>query len=275
MSVAENVEFALSIRGVSKAERRRRRDERWSGRLAVSVGVCRASSPAVSSSGSPWPAPCPQPEVLLLDEPFGALDAKVRLELRRTIREIQRELGITTIFVTTTRKRPSTGRSPGRPELRPHAGDRSAGRALHCAPRTSSSPLSWHGQPDGRGAQGCRRAARHGAIPSHHRAEARTARRVQILFRPRTGSPRSAQDRAARLSAGGRGAAGLRGSFERLRLRLPPVPGVRATRRRSRSATTASGARPPLQDQARRFRSIRVTRPGSACSASMHWCIRG
>src|SRR4029077_18383236 len=41
-----------------------------------------------------------QPEVLLLDEPFGALDAKVRADLRRTIREIQRELKVTTLFVT-------------------------------------------------------------------------------------------------------------------------------------------------------------------------------
>ena len=41
-----------------------------------------------------------RPEVLLMDEPFGALDAKIREELRRTIREIQRELGITTILVT-------------------------------------------------------------------------------------------------------------------------------------------------------------------------------
>jgi hypothetical protein len=41
-----------------------------------------------------------KPEVLLLDEPFGALDAKIREELRRTIREVQRELGITTVLVT-------------------------------------------------------------------------------------------------------------------------------------------------------------------------------
>src|SRR5262249_6467369 len=41
-----------------------------------------------------------RPEVLLLDEPFGALDAKIRAELRRTVRGIQRELGIATIFVT-------------------------------------------------------------------------------------------------------------------------------------------------------------------------------
>ena len=41
-----------------------------------------------------------RPEVLLMDEPFGALDAKIREELRRTIRQIQRELQITTILVT-------------------------------------------------------------------------------------------------------------------------------------------------------------------------------
>ncbi len=41
-----------------------------------------------------------RPKVLLMDEPFGALDAKIREELRRTIRQIQRELGITTILVT-------------------------------------------------------------------------------------------------------------------------------------------------------------------------------
>jgi putative spermidine/putrescine transport system ATP-binding protein len=42
----------------------------------------------------------PQPRVLLLDEPLSALDAKVRVSLRTEIREIQRRLGITTIFVT-------------------------------------------------------------------------------------------------------------------------------------------------------------------------------
>jgi putative spermidine/putrescine transport system ATP-binding protein len=41
-----------------------------------------------------------QPQVLLLDEPLSALDAKIRVELRREIRSIQRQLGITTIFVT-------------------------------------------------------------------------------------------------------------------------------------------------------------------------------
>src|SRR5207344_1983588 len=41
-----------------------------------------------------------EPAVLLLDEPFGALDAKIRTDLRRTVRGIQRELGIAAIFVT-------------------------------------------------------------------------------------------------------------------------------------------------------------------------------
>ena len=41
-----------------------------------------------------------EPQVLLLDEPFGALDAKIRVELRETIRQVQRRLGMTTILVT-------------------------------------------------------------------------------------------------------------------------------------------------------------------------------
>jgi sulfate transport system ATP-binding protein len=41
-----------------------------------------------------------QPRILLLDEPFGALDAKVRRELRVALRQIHDELGLTSIFVT-------------------------------------------------------------------------------------------------------------------------------------------------------------------------------
>src|SRR5207342_1193134 len=41
-----------------------------------------------------------KPEVLLLDEPFGALNPKIREELRRTIRQVQRELRISTVMVT-------------------------------------------------------------------------------------------------------------------------------------------------------------------------------
>src|SRR5258706_13551397 len=41
-----------------------------------------------------------RPQVLLLDEPLSALDAKIRVSLRQEIRAIQRQLGITTIYVT-------------------------------------------------------------------------------------------------------------------------------------------------------------------------------
>ena len=41
-----------------------------------------------------------EPRILLLDEPFGALDAKVRKELRAALRHIHNELGLTSIFVT-------------------------------------------------------------------------------------------------------------------------------------------------------------------------------
>src|SRR5699024_6242963 len=41
-----------------------------------------------------------EPEVLLLDEPFGALDAKVRQELRTWLKELHQQLGFTSVFVT-------------------------------------------------------------------------------------------------------------------------------------------------------------------------------
>jgi sulfate/thiosulfate transport system ATP-binding protein len=102
MSVADNVEFALRVRRMKRADRMTRRaellklvalegmDERLptqlSGGQQQRVAVARALAH--------------RPEVLLLDEPFGALDAKIREELRRTIRQIQQELGVTTILVT-------------------------------------------------------------------------------------------------------------------------------------------------------------------------------
>ena len=61
----------------------------------------RRSSPAASGSGSPWRRPWrSQPKVLLLDEPFGALDAKVRQELRHWLRRLHDEIHVTSVFVT-------------------------------------------------------------------------------------------------------------------------------------------------------------------------------
>src|SRR5262249_60904727 len=48
-----------------------------------------------------------EPQVLLLDEPFGALDAKLREAMQVDLRKLVQRLGITTVFVTTTRTRRS------------------------------------------------------------------------------------------------------------------------------------------------------------------------
>jgi sulfate/thiosulfate transport system ATP-binding protein len=102
MSVADNIEFALRVRGVKKAERLARRKELL--RLVALDGMDERL-PAQLSGGQQQRvavarALAHKPQVLLMDEPFGALDAKIREELRRTIREVQRELKISTILVT-------------------------------------------------------------------------------------------------------------------------------------------------------------------------------
>ena len=67
----------------------------------TSATACPASSPAVSSSAWPWREPLAlEPRILLLDEPFSALDTKLRVELRTFVRNLQREVGTTTILVT-------------------------------------------------------------------------------------------------------------------------------------------------------------------------------
>ena len=102
MSIGDNIEFALRVRKVKTAERRARRKELL--KLVALEGMD-DRLPAQLSGGQQQRvavarALAHRPEVLLMDEPFGALDAKIREELRRTIRQIQRELEITTILVT-------------------------------------------------------------------------------------------------------------------------------------------------------------------------------
>ena len=102
MSVADNVEFGLRIRRQPRAERARRRDE-----LLDLVGMSGFASryPEELSGGQQQRVALARalaygPGVLLLDEPFGALDVKTRVQLRRSLREIQRRLHLTMILVT-------------------------------------------------------------------------------------------------------------------------------------------------------------------------------
>ncbi len=102
MTVRENVAFGLRLRRVSKSERDRRAKE-----MLDLVGISeQADRYAHQISGGQQQrvalarALAIEPQVLLLDEPLSALDAKVRAQLRDQIRRIQLEVGITTLFVT-------------------------------------------------------------------------------------------------------------------------------------------------------------------------------
>lgn len=102
MTVAGNIGFGLKIAGIPKSDITQRVDEvlalihlpnfgdrypyQLSGGQQQRVALARALAI--------------RPQVLLLDEPLSALDAKIRLDLRAEIRRIQQELGITTIYVT-------------------------------------------------------------------------------------------------------------------------------------------------------------------------------
>lgn len=102
MTVAQNVEFGLLVRNISKEERLKRREE-----LLELVGLAGLDTrfPSELSGGQQQRVALARalafkPSVLLLDEPFGALDVKIRSQLRRNLQDIQRELKVTSILVT-------------------------------------------------------------------------------------------------------------------------------------------------------------------------------
>jgi sulfate transport system ATP-binding protein len=102
MTVGENIEFGLRIRGVPAAEREQRREELLE---LVGLGGLAARYDSQLSGGQRQRvalarALAYKPAVLLLDEPFGALDVKIRTQLRQNLKEIQKTLGVTTVLVT-------------------------------------------------------------------------------------------------------------------------------------------------------------------------------
>ena len=102
MNVADNIGFGLEGRNVPRAERQHRVDE-----LLQLVGLkgLGSRSPSQLSGGQRQRvalarALAPRPRILLLDEPFAALDAKVRGELREWLRDLHDETHVTSLFVT-------------------------------------------------------------------------------------------------------------------------------------------------------------------------------
>ena len=102
LSVRRNVAFGLEVRKVPKPEIRRRVDALLD---LVHLGQFADRLPSQLSGGQRQRmalarALAVEPKVLLLDEPFGALDAKVRKELRDWLRRLHDEVHVTTVFVT-------------------------------------------------------------------------------------------------------------------------------------------------------------------------------
>ena len=102
MTVAENVEYGLRVRGISRRDRRARAEEVLERVRLPGLGD---RKPVQLSGGQRQRvalarAIVNRPPVLLLDEPLGALDLKLRQEMQTFLKALQRDLGITFVYVT-------------------------------------------------------------------------------------------------------------------------------------------------------------------------------
>ncbi len=102
MSVQDNVAYGLRVRGVGKIERRAQAQAMLD---LVALGGLGARRPAELSGGQRQRvalarALINRPEVLLLDEPLGALDLKLRQQMQTELKALQRKVGITFVYVT-------------------------------------------------------------------------------------------------------------------------------------------------------------------------------
>jgi sulfate ABC transporter ATP-binding protein len=133
MTVAQNIAYGLKVRKAPKKQIRERVDEMLQ---LIRLETLQNRYPAQLSGGQRQRvalarALAAQPSVLLLDEPFGALDAKVRQELRQWIRRLHDEIHVTSIFVTHDQEEAfEVADRGGRDESRAHRADRNPAGGL-------------------------------------------------------------------------------------------------------------------------------------------------
>jgi|RhiMetdeSRZDD1v2_1073273.scaffolds.fasta_scaffold01930_8 sulfate transport system ATP-binding protein len=232
MTVEENIEFGLRIRGVPAAERRKRREELLD---LVGLGGLGGRYENQLSGGQRQRvalarALAYRPRVLLLDEPFGALDVKIRAQLRQSLKEIQKTLGVTTILVTHDQEEAF--------ELGTRIGVIDRGRLLEVGPPDGlyQSPQSLFvatflgaGTILVGSAQDHRVRLGSLALPIPPQIRHAEGDRVRVLIRPEhvaLAEAAPAPD-APSLGRGEIVEQTFAGASRRVRVRLPPLPGVR------------------------------------------------
>ena len=234
MTVAENIEFGLQIRKVSKKERQVKRDE-----LLELVGLVGLGErmPKQLSGGQQQRvalarALAVEPDVLLLDEPLGALDAKIRTELRRSLKAIQQQLGVATILVTHDQEEAF--------DLADRIGVMSYGRLievgtprdLYMQPQTEfvASFLGTANILLGKHEKEQIQIGPHVFALQKEATQYSSDGRVQVLFRPEDLALASCKDEldCTPLGQGVVTSLGFNGPTERIRLELPSISGVRA-----------------------------------------------
>lgn len=234
MTVADNIEFGLQIRKVPKKQRQMKRDELLElvGLVGLSDRMPRQLSGGQQQRVALARALALEPDVLLLDEPLGALDAKIRTELRRSLKAIQRQLGVAAILVTHDQEEAF--------DLADRIGVMSYGRLIEVG---TPRDLYMHPQTEfvasflgtanillGQTAQERIQIGPHVFGLTKEATKFSTDGRVQVVFRPEDlalASSKSDLD-CTPLGEGVVTGLGFNGPTERIRLELPSIPGVRA-----------------------------------------------